>query len=400
MSEALAIPTPLPIPIRRAAWAVRAAFFLSGALFATWGVQVPALKSHYALGEQALAVALLAAGAGAILALSLAGRLVPRWGARTLVAVTGLVCAGALAGMLWPRSYAVLLLLMALFGVAASLFDVAINTEANALEQRSGRTLMSGFHAYFSLGGMAAAAAGSAALKADWSPQLHLGVAASLAVGMVAVSAAGMLPLEPADPVQGADAAPHFSLPRGPLLLLGLLAALGLEAEGALYDWSVLFLVQERAADPALAALAYAAFTGAMALGRFGGDAVRARVPACPLLQGCGLLAAAGMTLALLWPNPLVALAGFAVVGLGLANVVPVLFSASARLPGIGAAQGIAAVSAMGYAGLMVGPPLIGFIAERSSLALGLSTVVAFALVLAAAARPALAAGSSRDGVA
>lgn len=388
--------TPGPSAIARAAWAVRAAFFLSGALFATWGVQVPALKVHYALGEQALAVALLAAGAGAILALSLAGRLVPRWGARALVALTGLVCAGMLAALLWPTTYALLLLLMALFGVAASLFDVAINTEANALEQRSGRTLMSGFHAYFSLGGMAAAAAGSAALKAGWSPQLHLGVAGALAVGVVAVSAAGMLPLEPADPAQGADAAPHFSLPRGPLLLLGLLAALGLEAEGAMYDWSVLFLVQERAADPALAALAYAAFTGAMALGRFGGDAVRARVPACPLLQGCGLLAAAGMALALLWPQPQVALLGFAVVGLGLANVVPVLFSASARLPGIGAAQGIAAVSAMGYAGLMVGPPLIGFIAERSSLALGLSTVVAFALVLAVAARPALAASGSR----
>lgn len=394
MSEAPAIP--IPIPIQRAAWSVRAAFFLSGALFATWGVQVPALKSHYALGEQALAVALLAAGAGAILALSLAGRLVPRWGARALVAVTGLVCAALLAALLWPSTYALLLLLMALFGVAASLFDVAINTEANALEQRSGRTLMSGFHAYFSLGGMAAAAAGSAALKAGWSPQLHLGVAAALAVGVVALSAAGMLPLDPADRAQGADAAPHFSLPRGPLLLLGLLAALGLEAEGAMYDWSVLFLVQERAADPALAALAYAAFTGAMALGRFGGDAVRARVPACPLLQGCGLLAAAGMSLALLWPQPQVALVGFAVVGLGLANVVPVLFSASARLPGIGAAQGIAAVSAMGYAGLMVGPPLIGFIAERSSLALGLSTVVAFALVLAAAARPALVAGAPR----
>ena len=395
MSEALAIHLPIPIPIRRAAWAVRAAFFLSGALFATWGVQVPALKSHYALGEQALAVALLAAGAGAILALSLAGRLVPRWGARALVAVTGLVCAAMLAALLWPSTYALLLLLMALFGVAASLFDVAINTEANALEQRSGRTLMSGFHAYFSLGGMAAAAAGSAALKAGWSPQLHLGVAAALAVGVVALSAAGMLPLEPTDRAQGADAAPHFSLPRGPLLLLGLLAALGLEAEGAMYDWSVLFLVQERAADPALAALAYAAFTGAMALGRFGGDAVRARVPACPLLQGCGLLAAARAAPAPCRP-PQVALVGFAVVGLGLANVVPVLFSASARLPGIGAAQGIAAVSAMGYAGLMVGPPLIGFIAERSSLALGLSTVVAFALVLAAAARPALVAGAPR----
>lgn len=403
--------------LRRAGWSVRLAFFLSGAMFATWGVQVPAIKAHYALGEQALAVALLAAGLGSLAVLTVAGRLVPAVGPRRVVGLTGLACAALLGSLLLSTAYAGLLLMMAGFGVAGSLFDVAMNTAANTLEQQRGRPLMSGFHAFFSLGGMVSAAAGSAALKAGWASTQHLAAAGVAAALLALLAAAGMLRRDGTEATQGPAAqaaatqpgAARWSLPTGPLLWLGGLAALGLEAEGAMYDWSVLFLVQERAAPPALAALAYAAFTGAMALGRFGGDWVRERVSMLRLLQASGVLAAVGMLLALAgglsglpggpgWPGlrdgahavPL-ALVGFAVVGLGLANVVPLLFVAAARLPGIGAAHGIAAVSSMGYAGLMVGPPLIGFVAEHLSLAAGLATVVLFTLAMAAAARAALA---------
>ncbi|MCK6426939.1 MAG: MFS transporter [Burkholderiaceae bacterium] len=387
---------PDPARLRRAARSVRLAFFLSGAMFATWGVQVPAIKAHYGLGEQALAVALLAAGLGAIGVLAFAGRWVPRVGPRRLVALTGVICALLLAALLQPPQYAGLLALMAGFGMAGSLFDVAMNTAAARLEEEQGRPLMSGFHAFFSLGGMVGAAAGSAALAVGWSPAQHLGAAGGLAALLSGLAAWGMQPRE-ARPAADAGSdtageAPRLSLPTGPLLLLGLLAALGLEAEGALYDWSVLFLVQERAAPAATAALAYAAFTGAMAAGRFAGDAVRARAPMLRLLQGSGLLAAAGMAVALLGGAPWVALLGFALVGLGLANVVPLLFVAATQVPGVGAAHGIAAVSSMGYAGLMVGPPLIGFIAEHSSLSVGLATVMGFALLMAACARRALAA--------
>lgn len=157
-----------------------------------------------------------------------------------------------------------------------------------------------------------------------------------------------------------------------------------------MYDWSVLFVKQELGGEPGIAALAYASFSAAMAAGRFGGDAVRARLDSVTLLRVSGILAAAGMTLALIAPAPALALLGFALVGLGLSNVVPVLFSAAAQVPGVTAAHGIAAVSSVGYLGMMAGPPVIGFIAQSSSLTVGLSTVVLFAVVFALSARRAL----------
>ena len=181
-----------------------------------------------------------------------------------------------------------------------------------------------------------------------------------------------------------------MSLPTGPLLLMGALAALGLIGEGAMYDWSVLYLVQELRADAGVAALAYASFSAAMAAARFGGDRVRARLAAMALLRLSGALSAGGMLLALLLPHPAAALVGFALVGLGFANVVPVLFSAAARVPGVTPAHGIAAVASLGYLGMMAGPPLIGINAERASLTTGLYTVVVFAAVLGLAARRAL----------
>jgi hypothetical protein len=140
-----------------------------------------------------------------------------------------------------------------------------------------------------------------------------------------------------------------LSLPRGPLLLLGVMAGLGLVGEGAMYDWSVLYLTQEVGAPTSIASMGYASFSGAMAAGRFGGDWVRARVRPAPLLRASGVLAALGMVLALAVPHPMAALAGFALVGLGFANMVPVLFSAAGQLPGIAPAQGIAAVASVGY---------------------------------------------------
>lgn len=384
---AFAAPSASAVPAR-AAHAVRLQFFVSGALFATWGVHVPSVKRHFALGEQALAFAILAGGVGALLALAQAGRVVGRFGTRAVACGTGLVYALAIAALLAFDGYVALLALMLVFGVAASWFDVAINAAASDLEARSGRPLMSGFHALFSLGGMTGAALGGAALHAGMAAETHLGLAAVAGVALVLAGARAMLP--PAGPPE--PAAP-LSLPRGALLPLGVLAALGLVAEGAMYDWSVLYLEQEIGAPRLVAAAGYAAFSAAMAAARFAGDAVRARVAPVPLLRASGALGALGMALALLVPHPAAVLAGFTLVGLGFANVVPVLFSAAARVPGVTPAHGIAAVSGLGYLGMMAGPPVVGLIAEGTSLGWGLATVVLFALALALAARRALPGG-------
>ncbi|MGV3570831.1 MAG: MFS transporter [Ramlibacter sp.] len=372
--------------LRAAIRALRAQFFVAGALFATWGVHVPSIKAHYALGESALAIAMLAGGVGAVVALLQAGRLLARHGPRRIVPPMALVCVAAVGSLLLPSHYGVLLALMLAYGMAAAIYDVAINDEATAIERQAGRPLMSGFHGMFSLGGMVGAAAWSALAPLGVSALQHL-MAASAALGAVAwIATPFMLRLQP----HGRGGAVPLSLPRGPLVLLGLMAALGLVGEGAMYDWSVLYLRQEVGAPASIASLGYASFSGAMAAGRFGGDWVRARVRSATLLRASGLLGAVGMALALAVPHPGVALAGFALVGLGFANIVPVLFSAAGQQPGIAPAHGIAAVSSVGYFGLMAGPPMIGFIAEAQSLTAGMLVVIFFAAVVAGFARRAL----------
>lgn len=373
------------LALLRATIAVRAQFFIAGALFATWGIHVPTVKQHYGLGEQALAMAMLASGVGAVLTLTQAGRIVGRHGPRRMAMLSGVLCAGSLAALLLSQNYAVLLALMVVFGIGMSLLDVSINAAASELESLRKRNLMSGFHAMFSLGGMVGAGLGSALLSHGVMPGSHL-VVTSLASG-VFVLLAGMVMLQT---VAGSSQEGHgFSLPSGVLGLLGALAALGLIAEGAMYDWSVLYMTQELQSAPDFAALAYASFSGAMAAARFGGDWVRDRVSPAVLMSSSAALAAVSMAAVLVIAHPIATLIGFALVGLGFANVVPVLFGTAAKLDA-NPAHGIAVVASVGYFGMMAGPPLIGIIAEHSSLTVGLASVAAFAAILAFAAPRAL----------
>ena len=375
--------------IARASVALRTQFFVLGMLFATWGVHVPTVKGHYGLGEQALAIAMLAGGVGALAALAQAGRIVGRYGPSVVTAAMGVLCCVAVASLLAFPAYAALLVVMLVFGTTGSLFDVAINAEASEIERLAARPLMSGFHGLFSLGGMAGAGLGSAAPALGLTPQGHLLLATGAAAVAALLASRAMLPVPEHDPEEKRPLSLQ-TFAKGPLLLLGVLASMGLIAEGAMYDWSVLFMKQERASSESTAALAYASFSGAMAVGRFGGDWVRARMSGTLLMRASGVLAAAGMALVLAVPSPWIALLGFAGVGLGLSNVVPVLFSAASQAPGVSPAHGIAAVSGVGYLGMMAGPPLIGLVAEHSSLSAGLVVVVVFAVFMALSARRAM----------
>ena len=366
------------------AWGVRALFFAAGLLFATWGVHVPTVKGHYGLGEQALAVAMLAGGVGAVGGLTQAGRLIGRFGPRKVALVSGCLCAASIGLLLAFHTIAALLLVMVAFGLANSLFDVSVNVAASDLEARAGRPLMSGFHGMFSLGGMAGAAGGAALLSAGVVPWHHLVGATAVGVALVVFGCSTMPRAKKPEEGAGGHA---FVLPRGTLLLIGILASLGLIAEGAMYDWSVLYVKQELLADAGTAALGYAAFSGAMAAARFGGDWVRARLSSALLVRASGLLAAAGMTLSLLTSSPLVALLGFALVGLGFANIVPVLFSAAGRQTDMSASMAISAITTIGYAGILAGPALIGFVAHAASLHLAFGALACGMLLVSLNAR-------------
>lgn len=380
-----------PAPARQA-WhrAIRMLFFVLGMAMGVWGAQVPAVKAHYGLDEQTLSLALLAAAGGAVLCLLTAGALVARFGVRRCVRFAGLLMLAALAAALQTERLGALFALMLLLGAASALFDVAINADGNALEMTNERKVMSGLHAMFSLGGMSGALLCAGLHRAAVPPALQL-AGSALLMAAVLWPAAGRLSAQRSD---SDDAPAPIAWPRGILLWMGVLTALCMVAEGSMYDWSALFIRQELATDAATGALGFAAFSAAMAIGRLFGDRVRERFTPVALMRGSGVLATAGMALALTTQAPAVALLGFMLVGLGLANVVPVMFAASARVPGVSPAHGVAAVSSVGYLGFMVGPPLIGALARWSSLTAALWAVALFAVLMGVAAKAVL--GRSR----
>jgi fucose permease len=290
-----------------------------------------------------------------------------------------------LAAVLAVPSVPLLIPLALVLGGAMSLFDVAINTEGSLLEAQGGRAIMSQLHGMFSVGGMVGAGGAAALLAADVPPELQLsGVGPALA-GVVALAARGLRPLAPASARDDAQA--RFAWPRGLLLVIGLLLFAGMTAEGVMYDWCVLYLKQEVGLSQALAAVGYAVFSGAMALARFGGDALRERYSETALLRTGAGLAALAMTVVLLSADAGVAMVGFALAGAGLAPVAPILFNAATRVPGVSPAAAIAAVTSVGYSGFMLGPPLVGSIAAATSLTVALGVVVLMAAGLAVGAR-------------
>lgn len=376
-----------------ALWSIRAQFAALGLISGVWGVHIPSIKAHYGLGEAALSLVLLTMALGAVLSLLGAGRVIARLGVRRATVLAALLMGAMLAlALQWP-TLGWMLPSMLLLGAAMSLFDVAINTEGSALESLAGRAVMSNLHGSFSLGGMVGAALGALLLRWQWPPELQLAGVGLLIAGAVGLAARGMLEQHPPE-TAGADAdganeaePARFVWPRGQLLLLGLLIFAAMSAEGAMYDWSVLYLTQEVLLPQDQAALGYAAFAGAMAVARLLGDRLRDRYPEALLLRAGSLLTAVAMSLVLLSGLAWVALLGYAVIGAGLALSAPILYNASTRVPGTTRAAAIAAVTSVGYSGFLLGPPLIGTLAQGFGLSWALGVVVLASLLLAWGAR-------------
>ena len=363
---------------------------MSGVLIGAWGAHIPSIKAHHGLSEGSLSAVLLAAAVGAVSSLFTAGRVMAALGARRTAAGAAVLGGGLLGSVLAFQGLPMSLLLLQVMALGACmcLFDVALNTEGTTLERLGGRPVMSHLHGMFSVGGMLGAGAVAALLGVGIAPVVQLW-ALGLGVGLVAVWAArGMLREEGRATVgmpQSAAQA-HFVWPRGQLLVIGLLILAGMTAEGAMYDWCVLYLQQELGQPQSQAALGYAVFSASMAASRFAGDALRARYDERTLLR-CGAgLAAGAMAVVLLSAHPVVAWVGFALVGAGLAPVAPILFSAATRVPGVSPAAAIASVTSVGYSGFMLGPPLIGALATASSLTWALGVVVLAAALLAGGA--------------
>ncbi|WP_067465050.1 MFS transporter [Actinomadura macra] len=375
--------------IRVARCAVTAVFLLNGAVFAAWMPRIPEVKSDLGLGDAALGAALAGPALGSIGAMAVTGALVARLGSRpvTRAAFVAFCVPPALIGL--AGSWAALFAVLTAWGAAVGCLDVAMNSAGMAVQERYGRSIMSGLHASFSGGALLGAVGGSAAAHLGLPVAWHLGLtaAAALAAGLAATR--GLLPA-------GADAqagGPAFARPTRPLLLLSVLALAALLSEGAAGDWSAVYLRDVLDAGPGVAGAGYVAFAVMMTVGRLAGDRLVGRFGPVGVVRVLAAVAAAGFGAALLAGHPALVLAGLAALGLGLACVVPVVFTAAAHAGGA-PGPAIAAVSTCGYLGFIAGPPLIGAVAEVTGLGAALGIVAALTALLAAAAgsvRPAAA---------
>lgn len=365
----------------RARWAVIIAYLAHGLIWGAWVPHIPLVNERLAVGPAVFGLALLAMAAGAVIAMPVTGALINRYGSATLVKVTG--TAFCLLFMLPPLAPTLATYVAAAlaFGATIGSMDVAINAHGIAVEKALHVPTMSAVHGGYSVGSMAGALLGAAAL-AVIGPASHVVIAAASALGLLVLSFPLLLP---ADVDRGLSAS-GFAWPTRATIGLGLLCFLALMIEGSVTDWSGIAMRIEHGVDPSTAALAFGAFATGMSVARLVGDRLRQRFGAVRLVATSAAIAALGIAAAVSLPSVVGAIGAFAVAGLGLGNVAPLLFAGGGRLEPAAPGRGIAAVTTLGYAGFLAGPPLIGFVAEMTSLAAAFWLMVGAGAAIAAAA--------------
>ena len=368
---------------RSARWAVSTIFFLTGAGTANWAVRIPAVQEQLGLSAGELGLALFGVSVGAITAMPLSGRLVARHGSRPVTRAAAIAFAIALALPALAPSFGALVVTLALLGLANGMLDVAMNAQAASVQARYRAPIMSRIHALYSFGGLVGAAVGGRLAAYDIQAGPHLGAVAFVLAAAAFAAGSAMLPAS-------VDAAPEQS-PTARftrrLVALGLVAFCVLFGEGAMANWSAVYLRDIVGAGPGLAAAGFAAFSLTMAAGRAVGDALTTRLGPERLARAGGALAALGATMAIVVPEPWVVVLGFGAIGAGLSSVFPLVLAAASRTPNVVPGAAIAAVSMCGYSGLLAGPPLIGAAASVLTLRGGLAIVAMSSTVIIVLAR-------------
>jgi predicted MFS family arabinose efflux permease len=347
--------------------------------FSAWYARVPAIQEQLDLSPGELGIALFAAPAGLLVMQPLAGALAMRRGSRPLVAAAPLYLIAVVLPAL-AVDMVTLLLAVLVVGAANGVLDIAMNTQGVAVERALGKRLFSSLHAAFSFGVLVGAGTAAAVAAAGVDPLPHLAVSGAVSAAVAVVLARGLVRDE------GHAEGPHFARPSRRLAALGAIAFCALIAEGSVFDWSGVYLSGETGASAGAAPLGLTAFALTMGVGRLLGDRVAELTGAAAAVRGGALIAAAGIGAALAVSEPAPAIGGFALMGLGLSVVFPLALRA-AGMQGESPGPDLAAVSTVGYVGFLAGPPLIGALADASSLRATLSLVVGLCLVAAVSAR-------------
>ncbi|WP_237321155.1 MFS transporter [Streptomyces sp. JJ36] len=383
--------------MRRARVAVAVVFAAHGAVSGTFATRIPWLREHLGLSTGALGLALVCVTLGASAAMPLAARVAHRHGPRRALRLLSLLCC---AGLLLPPLMPGLGTLCAglfVLGCGLGLMDVAMNAHGVQVEERYGRSVMSGLHGMWSVGALLGGAGGAVAAHAGLPAPAHAALAAPF-LGLLAAVACRWT-LDVRAEVTAAEP-PRFALPSRGVLAVGAIGFCAVFAEGASMDWSGIYLRDVTGAEPGLAAAAYTAFACTMAAARLAGDAAVRRFGAVRTVRAGGVLATAGGVLVVSARVPVAAVAGYALIGVGIAVVVPLCFAAAGRGGGSAPGQAIAGVATLAYASGLAAPAAVGWIAEATSLPVSFAVVTALASglvlgagVLRAPAREAAAAG-------
>jgi MFS family permease len=371
--------------LSRARVAIAVIFFANGAIFGTWVSRVPAIEAHVHARTGPLGLALLGIAVGALLSRPGAGQMVVRMGSRAMVRIGITVCCVTLPLPALAGNVTVLGLALMAFGAGLGILDVSMNSNGVAVQGQMRRPVMSSFHGTYSVGGLVGSAAGGRAVVVGASPLLHfllvggiLAVVCLLASSQLLASSGDLAAAKP-QPSRGWAKLPRCY--RVPLILLGLVGLCSMVGEGASGDWGAIYLHSDLHTSIDLASSGFAAYSFAMAAGRLLGDRLVARWGGLRVISTSAALAGTGFAVALLIGDPVAAICGFTVLGLGLSTVIPVTFSMAGRFGAEVAGPAITVVSSIAVMGSLAGPPVIGFLAEGVGLsaALGLVSFLAFA---------------------
>jgi MFS family permease len=374
---------------QKARWATALFFILDGFGFGVWAGHIPVFKEYLHLSSLGLSEVLLALVVGSILTMPLAGLVIQRRGSRYVIWTTAATYILSVTSLAFAHTMLQLIVIAAAYGASKGALDVAINAQGVWIEQQMGKPIVSSFQGFWSAGGLFGASITSFALRHGGNPRDDFSRTAIVLV-LWAIAAAPFLLQETLVPAPVSTTKRRFQLPDASLLRIAGIAFLGLFAEGAMADWSGVFLKSSVGVSLSQAAIGYAAFSISMAAGRFAGDRLIARFSSTTILRGCGLLLFCGLSFALALNVWWAAMAGFICAGLGVANIVSVIWGVAGRNVTVGTGPALAAVTTIGYFGFLAGPPLIGALATVLNVRLALVVVALFGVAIAGSARAAM----------
>ncbi|WP_226580753.1 MFS transporter [Microseira wollei] len=374
--------------------AVAALFYIQGAVFANWVARIPTVQQKLELSNGELGRVLLGMAIGAVVTMPATGWLLARFDSRLVTTIAVLGYCMVLPLLALAPNEPILEVSLVLFGAFNGATDVSINSQGVDVEKRYGRPIMSSFHGMFSVGGMSCAAGSGWLAYLGVDPVLHL-LGAGILLGIVAIAASNWL--LSADIKTDSHEEPVFAPPTGLLLGLAVVAFCGLLGEGAMADWSAIYLQNTLNTGPGLAAAGYAVFSMTMAVGRFLGDWLTQHLGPVWMIRLGSIVAGGGLALSLVIAQPVTALIGFACVGMGLASIGPIVLSAAGLTPGIAPGLALAAITTAGYFGFLCGPPLIGFAADLIDLRGALGIIVILNAIITVLAKTVLRAAPSEN---